>query len=170
MPYLRPYVSMKLNGKQKIEKISLGFKSPKKEQKKIWRELNARHDEFQHILRLLVRYEGEESQTEANWLFHTRQALCACSPEQLRFFLCNIGAYVFHVVAQAEGTGAYLATSWLHEDGIQAERELNLFNKTHPVHHLACVTDFYYESSVEIDLEKPKNEIGEAARFLMRLE
>ena len=162
---------MKLNGKQKIKKFSVGFESPQnehgREQKRTWRELNKRHGEFQHILRLLVRYEREEPEDEGNWLLYMRRVLCACEPRQLRFFICSLGGYIFHIVAQAEGPGGYLATSWLHEDGIQAERDLNLFNKDHPVHHLACVTDFYYENSDKIDLEEPKMGLGEAALNLM---
>ena len=161
---------MKLNGKQKIKKISLGFESPEKKQSKIWRELNRHHAEFQHILRLLVNHEGHALGSETNWLFHMRKALYTCDSRQLRLFLCNLGGYLFHVVAQAEGPGGHLVTSWLHEDGIQAERDLHLHNKTHPVHYLSCMTDFYHEDSQDFDLESCEKMPSEAALSMMEEE
>ena len=42
-----------------------------------------------------------------------------------------------------------------------------MINQSHPVHRLLCVTDFYYENSKEIKLEKDKNNIGEVVLRLM---
>ena len=47
-----------------------------------------------------------------------RRAICACDHRNLKFFLRNLEGYLFHVIAEAEGPEGYLATSWLHEDGI----------------------------------------------------
>lgn len=161
---------MELNGKGKIKKLSLQFETPKESQGKIWRELKQGHGEFQKILRILVKHEKQKLKDEnslLNWLFYMREALCACDPKQLRLFLCNLGGYLFHIVAEAEGASGHLVTSWLHEDGIQAERDLNLLDKTHPVHHLVCMTDFYYESSRDIDLENSERAPSKAALNLM---
>ena len=157
---------MKLNGNHKIEqKVSLRLEKP---EARVWKELQAFHKEFQSILSLLIRYDEGEGKEERNWLLHMRRAICAIEHRSLKFFLCHLGGHLFHVIAEAEGLGGYLVTSWLHEDGIQAEREENISNPSHPVHNLLCLTDFYYGNSVEVDLERDKKKLGEAVLALMQ--
>ena len=158
-----------MDTKNKISTNVLQF-TAFKHQNRAWRELIKDRQEFQFILRLLVEQEERESFTNLNWLFYTRRALCVCNPNIVRFFLRDLGGYLFHVVAQLETVEAKLATSWLHEDGIQLERDAYFTVKDHPVHKILCLNDLYSKSTHKLNLNVKKWRPSEAALSLMLVE
>ncbi len=111
------------------------------------RNLSGKIDQFQYILQLLIAYEEKEYAIKKAlplpWLFHLRRALSVCPCEQVRVFMKNLGGYLFHIVMQAEDLGGRVSASWLHEDGIQAERDRNITVQDHPVHTILCLSDLY---------------------------
>jgi len=68
-------------------------------------------------------------------------------PELLRIFLQHLGGFIYYVVAELHGPGGRVSTSWVHEDGIRAERDEYAHRKSHPVHTILCLTDLYEENS-----------------------
>ncbi len=148
-------------------KLSLYFRAADKRQIKVWRELSERRHEFQNILSLLVEHEKNAPHLDEHWLSYLRQSLCVCNPNLLRIFLCDLGAYLFHVVCQLEETGARMATAWMHEDGIQAERDFYIKEDDHPIHSVVCMTDFYHNHTREIIMTNKKQRPSVAALYLM---
>ncbi len=111
---------------------------------KVWYELFDNIEEFQEILRILVDFENETKENASDdWLSLLRQALCYCQTKEIRIFIRYLEGYLFHIVAQAERIGGQMAVSWLHEDGIQAERDLKSNKISSEVHHICCMNDLY---------------------------
>lgn len=124
----------------------------------VWKELGeARKNDLLTILRLLVEFDersgraAASSEPELHWL---RKAMACALDAEVRFFLKPVGGFVFYVVAELSASGGRAATSWVHEDGVQAEREI-WAGRQHPVHGILCLTDLYarYSQPVPLDLE-----------------
>ncbi len=140
----------------------LTFEAP---QQKKWRQLTSAHQEFQRILRLLLDYdERNEQQQEHPELHHLRRSLSVAKTEDICIYLRDMGGYLFHIVAKLNTLGGEAVTAWLHEDGIQAERELRKNEAEHPVHKLLCMSDLMRRHSKIIKLNES---IGESVLKLM---
>ncbi len=124
-----------------------------------WMELVSRKEDFQEILRLLVDFDertdryNRYGEPEMHYL---RRALAAARPENLRVYFCDMGAFMYYIVAELHNGGSHLATGWVHEDGIYVERD-NHRDRRHPVHEIVCVTDLYRSKHlrrVSVDMEE----------------
>ncbi|MBI3395032.1 MAG: hypothetical protein HY042_04285 [Spirochaetia bacterium] len=117
-----------------------------------WREIIKRKEEFQKIVGLLVEFDERTGRyqsygdPEAHFM---RKAVSVCRPDDLRVFAKNLGNYVYYVVTELVGSGGHVATGWIHEDGIRAEREGAASG--HPVHRIICLTDLFQDSSQKLD-------------------
>ena len=133
----------------------LAFQNSKINQKfRGWREVVDKNSEFQHILRLLIQNYSKKDNEKQQSLNYLRQAICICKPEEMRIFIQHLGGYLYQIVCQIELQAAYMTTTWLHEDGIQSERDARVEQKQHPIHTLLCLTDFYKKYSKRIDIEE----------------
>lgn len=78
---------------------------------------------------------------------YARVALAKVTEENARFFIKDLGGFVYSVIGVIEGKSCILATAWVHEDGIRQERETYSEDKGHPVHSIECMTDFCERSA-----------------------
>lgn len=126
-----------------------------------WRELSAGKEEMQKIILLLVEFDERTGRfkrygdPESHWM---RKAAATCSPDHLKIYIRDMGSWVYHVVVRVNAAGGDLETSWIHEDGIRAERES--LGQEHPVQKIVCLTDiiekhaFAVENPFELDLSE----------------
>lgn len=119
-----------------------------------WKELQSRHVEFQRILRLLVNDQEKEQNANLSWLFNLRKAACLCESWELRVFMKHLGGYLYHIVVEIESLYGNMITTWLHEDGIQSERDMRFTEQDHPVHQLLCMCDLYNDYARKVALSE----------------
>ncbi len=143
------------------------FQNIKKRKHENWRELESHHKTFQKILQLLVQNEKISKTNKNLCLFYMRQSICHCQPDQIRFYFRDLKNYLFHVVAEISVPGGEMATAWLHEDGIQAERDRQHHDAVNPVHHLFCLQDLYKNYTRVVKLYSSENGPSEGALLLM---
>ena len=113
-----------------------------------WRELISAREEFREILTLLTEFDektGRYRRFDHPETHFMRKALSLADPEALRIFLRPLGGFVYHVAAEYSSPAGQVITSWVHEDGIRAEREEFRDRHDHPVHKIRCLTDFIEE-------------------------
>lgn len=139
----------------------LTFKEPLQKQ---WHRLVSAHEEFQRILRLLLEYDERNERQNLSELHYLRQAISTARAEDLCVYIRDMGGYLFHIVAELKVPGGEAATAWLHEDGIQAERDMRSNQPDHAVHKLFCMSDILKEHSESIMLDE---NIGETTLKLM---
>ncbi len=154
------------NGNQRPNKTVIPFRRPRRDLF-LWRQLEDHNSAFQHILRLLIKHEQEFEKENLSWLFYIRKAVSLCDPQVLWVFMHSLGGYLFHVVVQIEVSGLRLATSWLHEDGIQSERDARTNQKDHPIHHILCLSDLYAKHTKIINTDTKQGCPSQAAIRLM---
>ena len=121
------------------------MKKPKREPR-IWRELVGRKEEFQGIVRLLTEFDertGRFRRFGDPETHYMRRALCVCDCDLMRVFFRALGGYVYQVAVELRSRSGSVATGWIHEDGIRAEREAFGAEPRHPVHGIVCLTDLY---------------------------
>ncbi len=137
-----------------------------------WRELLGRKDDFQAIVRLLTEFDERTgrfrrfSDPETHYM---RRALAVCDSECLRVFVRSLGGFVYQVAVELRGRAGSVATGWVHEDGIRAERETFSGEARHPVHSITCLTDLYESDCVDSDEEglSARGRISEALEEVM---
>jgi len=121
-----------------------------------WKELSGGRDEFQKIVKLLVDFDETTGRyrrygdPEAHYM---RRSISVADPETLRVFLQDLGGFIYYVVVELKTEGGAVSTSWIHEDGIRAERDEFSEEENHPVHSIVCMTDLYKNYSVKIPLD-----------------
>lgn len=101
---------------------------------------------FQKIVALLTSFDertGRHLRYNDQETHFARVALAKCREENVRFFIRDLGGYVYSVIGHIESNGTVLSTGWVHEDGIRQEREEYSADKDHPVHSIECLTDFF---------------------------
>jgi len=124
-------------------------------QKTKWRELIGRKDEFSKIVQLLVEFDEKTgrnlrySDPETHFM---RRAIASAASEKVRYFLKDLGGFVYAIVAELQSSGGMTATAWIHEDGIRQEREDS--EASHPVHKIVCVTDLFEADARECSPEE----------------
>ncbi len=110
--------------------------------KSVWQEVTAGKEELQRIIMLLVEFDERTGRfkryadQESHWM---RKAAGVCSPDELRIFVCDLGSWLYQVTVRITSGSGHLQTTWLHEDGIRAERET--LGSEHPVQNIVCLTD-----------------------------
>lgn len=135
-----------------------------------WRELINKKAEFLKIVQLLLDYD-ERSQrlgrTVPPALHYLRRALVLSPPDTLQVFLRNLGGYRYEVIVYHTSGWGTAATTWLHEDAIQVEREQAATTRSHPVHRILCLTDLFRTHSRKLrDLPIQDNWLGDRMQGL----
>lgn len=105
---------------------------------------------FQKILALLTSFDektGRHIRFNDQESHFARVALAKVSEENVRFFIKDLGGFIYSVIGYIEGRSCTLATVWVHEDGIRQERDEHSEVKNHPVHSIECLTDLYGRSA-----------------------
>lgn len=134
-----------------------------------WRELSGRKSEFQDIVRLLCEFDertGRFRRFADPQTHYMRKAVASCDPQLLRIFLRELGGFVYHVAVELRCESGSVATSWIHEDGIRAERDTFAGQGEHPVHNITCMTDLFAGTS-EFCQQDDALPPGDALRDLM---
>lgn len=134
-----------------------------------WRELCERKRDFQDIMRLLIDYDertGRFERYDGSELHYLRKTIALCREADLRIYLRSLGAFVYCVVGELRTAGARVATAWVHEDGIRAEREV-WTDPEHPVHGITCLTDLFQAASRALNLDLEAGGPGDCALELM---
>jgi len=114
--------------------------------------------DMQGIVRLLAEYDEKTgrylsySRWRGKWnrikisknpeTHFARKAIGAAS-SGVRFVVRDLGGFVYSVIAYYEGSGSRIATAWVHEDGIQQERESGM----QIPESIRCLTDFVRSAS-----------------------
>jgi hypothetical protein len=117
-----------------------------------FRELLTRKTEFQEMMRLLVDYDertGRFHRYDGAELHYLRKTAALAPPDKLRVYLRQVEPFVYAVVVELATDGARVATAWIHEDGIRAEREV-WTDPDHPVHGIVCMTDLFTTDTTPI--------------------
>ena len=118
----------------------------KKKQKKEWKELKVKKNEFQQIVSILNKFYSrnmEEPEKSESFLF--REEFTKASEENIKIYFQKFGNYEFLVTAEILSEKGSKKETWIHIDGIQEEREelLRAGKQNHPIFQLTCVTDLY---------------------------
>ncbi len=114
------------------------------EQASAWKELVRRKEDFLKIVQFLVDFDEKTGRyaryrdTETHFM---RRAIASADAEKVRIFLRHLGGFVYSIVAEVQSPGGFVATAWVHEDGIRQEREGA--EPGHPVHQIVCVSDLF---------------------------
>lgn len=119
-----------------------------------FRELLTRKTDFQEMMRLLVDYDertGRFHRYDGAELHYLRKTAALAPPDKLRVYLRQVQPFVYAVVVELATDGARVATAWIHEDGIRAEREV-WTDPEHPVHRIVCMTDLFTTDTTPIAL------------------
>ncbi|HNN76700.1 MAG TPA: hypothetical protein PKN93_18775 [Leptospiraceae bacterium] len=102
--------------------------------------------DMQRIVRLLTEYDEKTgrylSYKDDPETHFARKAIGAAS-SGVRFVVRDLGGFVYSVIAYYEGSGSRIATAWVHEDGIQQERESGM----QIPESIRCLTDFVRSAS-----------------------
>ncbi len=148
------------------------FQSPKKNFKNFstWRELTENQNYFLHLLKLLLKHEEIDKKNVLTPLFYLRKAISIARTEDVRIFIRDLGGYLYHIVSQLEIESGSMCTAWLHEDGIQTERDEYYSDHNHPAHQLICLTDLFQKNSKVINLVKDLKIPSDATMNLMMME
>ncbi|MBE7436899.1 MAG: hypothetical protein HS115_00475 [Spirochaetales bacterium] len=107
-----------------------------------WLEIEEGKKEFIKIVDLLVRFDEKThrhqqyAHPEMHWM---RRAIVAASTEDLRVFINPLSEWLYYIVVELKAQGHFLATAWMHEDGIFMERREAPAD--HPVHQITCMHD-----------------------------
>lgn len=111
-----------------------------------WKEMMQCKERFQGMVAMLAEYDertgryrkfGEPEQ------HYFRRALVVADTEDLRVFMKRMRGFVFYVVVELRTSCGFCATSWVHEDGVELEREAVRDDPDHPVHVFDSLSDFY---------------------------
>ena len=138
-----------------------------------WHELRGGQRDLQSILQILLDYDERSGSLEvigSMALHFMRRSVGICRSESLRVFALSLGGNVFYLVAEVMLRGGYLATSWIHEDGIYTERRERRHEPEHAVHSVLCLTDLVLEFGVPLtpdQLTESETAPGEPALDLM---
>ncbi len=143
----------------------------KREEQGEWRELLGNKEEFLSILRLLVEFDeksGRYGLSRTPDLHHLRRAVSLASAGDVRILLKSLGGFVYLVVAEMRSSeGSFLATSWIHEDGIVEEKREREANHDHPVHSLISLTELFHDTDHSAPLVLEESCLGEATLEIM---
>ncbi len=118
-----------------------------------WKELLKRKEQFQEMVAMLVDFDertGRHRRFGEPEQHFFRKAVVSADPNDLRIFMQKIRGYVYYVVVELRTPGGFCATSWLHEDGVQLERDQMLDEPDHPVHGVDCLSDFFRKHSLRL--------------------
>lgn len=105
----------------------------------------SRIEPFQHILNVLVRFD-ERHLTDDRHCHYMRRAVAMAPANDLTIVLGRIEDGVYCVFVNLDSRLGYLRTSYIHEDDIYIERQIEADNDDHPVHQLLCLTDLFVKS------------------------
>ncbi len=139
----------------------------------VWAELESQKAEFQKIVRLLVEFDertGRYRRFEDPENHFMRKAISIAQPELLRVFLRHLGGFVYFVVTELNTEHGSVSTSWVHEDGIQLERDEFGEQESHPVHSILCLTDLYREKGRRLGAEIQEIQLNSATALLLMAE
>ena len=141
-----------LNNSYNNFNLSLIFEKIKESNLANWRELIKNKHLFLNLLNLLIDHE-EANKTEKNTPdFYLRKAISVAEADDVRIYLRDLGGYLFHIVAELKIVSIFTATSWLHEDGIQMEREKSSTDVNNKAHKIICLTDMFINNTQILDL------------------
>lgn len=124
-----------------------------------WKEITKRKEGFQALVAVLVDFDERTARyrrygdPEQHFF---RKAIALADPDDLRVFVRKLRGYVYFVVAEVRTECGFCATSWVHEDGVQLERDQLSSEPEHPVHGVNCLSDYYrrYSESFADDIEE----------------
>ena len=124
--------------------------------KKTFKKMSAGSNmEMQSIVRLLTDFDertGRYTRYNNPETHYMRVSLSRCAPENVTFYIKDLGGYVYSVIGFISSEAGTLATAWVHEDGIRKERDDA--DSNHPVHNIKCVTDLF-AGSADLDESVP---------------
>ncbi|MCB1172041.1 MAG: hypothetical protein KDK39_00675 [Leptospiraceae bacterium] len=115
-----------------------------------WRILNDRTADFRKIVAILTEYDEKRGRVQhyQNPELHClRKAVTQAVDQDLTVCLRERPGYIYEVVVRYANPQGYFVTHWIHEDGIQSERELFAQDNEHPVHQITCLSDLYQEAA-----------------------
>ena len=79
---------------------------------------------------------------------YARVALAKVTEENARFFIKDLGGFVYSVIGVIEGKSCILATAWVHAKEAPQYTEIRREDvEGHPVHSIECMTDFCERSA-----------------------
>lgn len=101
--------------------------------------------DMQGIVRLLAEYDEKTGRylSYKNPETHFARKAIGAASSGVRFVVRDLGGFVYSVIAYYEGSGSRIATAWVHEDGIQQERESGM----QIPESIRCLTDFVRSAS-----------------------
>jgi len=121
-----------------------------------WLEIEEGKSDFIKIVDLLVRFDEKThrqekyAHPEMHWM---RRAIIAANPVDLRIFINPLSEWLYYIVVELKSQGHFLATAWMHEDGIFMERKEAPLD--HPVQHITCMHDLVREARrLPVDLSE----------------
>lgn len=136
--------------------------------KTTWREIKEGKQKFQEIVRILVDFDERTGRHEYQPLkecHYMRKAIALGQQENLRILACSYPSSLYYVAAELKNNQGQVATCWVHEDGIQSERQERRDEPDHPVHNIPCMTDLF-EKNAELAATE-KNQLSEVLQQLM---
>ena len=148
-------------------------KNKQQKKNKLWRELTDKKEEFQKIVKLLVDFDESTGRyrrygdPESHYM---RRSISVSDPDHLRIFIQDLGGFVYYIVVELRTAGGQVSSSWIHEDGIRAERDEFQHMEDHPVHEIVCMTDLYENNSSEISQDFSNVFVGEITLELLSSE
>lgn len=107
-----------------------------------WLELTGGKDEMQKIVSLLVDFDEKTGRVNryrdqaSHWM---RKAVAVCDPNDLRLYVKHSLDWAYCVAAHIVSRAGVVKTTWVHEDGIRAERATA--PAEHAVHSIVCLSD-----------------------------
>lgn len=137
--------------------------------KKEWREIVGRIGEFQVITGMLVDFDERTarfelySNAESHYL---RKVVTICQAQHLRLFVRDEGSYLYTIVVEMRSPSGYIVATWVHEDGVQIERENFSDEPNHPVHGILCLTDLLQSGTENVE----EKELAEPVVYFMNTE
>ncbi|MDH5655716.1 MAG: hypothetical protein OEZ34_07405 [Spirochaetia bacterium] len=135
-----------------------------------WRELCKKKDEFQKIVKLLVDFDESTGRyrrygdPESHFM---RRSISVSDPELLRIFIQSLGGFIYYIVVELRAQGGQLSSSWIHEDGIRAERDEFKKQEDHPVHSIVCMTDLFENQCSEISEDFSEIHVSDQTQELL---
>ncbi len=98
---------------------------------------------FQQILRLLLRFDEQSHTSRLDSSHYMRCAVSVARPSDVTVLCGRLEDGLFYICVRLDSLLGELRTSWLHEDEIYREREVEADDAEHPVHQMLCLTDLY---------------------------
>jgi len=117
-----------------------------------WVELKDGKDEMQRIVSLLVEFDEKTGRVNryrdkaSHWM---RKAVAVCDPGDLTLYVKHSLDWSYCVTAHINSNAGIVKTSWVHEDGIRAERATA--SPEHAVHKIVCLSDLVEKHGKPVD-------------------